>query len=258
MLAHLAGRRRLQLQNLRNRPRLRTWRTRTKEALQHPEKHGVAPPALRSALLEWAEGSLPEESHRAVGRIEAARAALLEDQRPLNSRQTVAECAWAGSNPSAIGRLLYSIARHSNSTLSLELGTLLGVSAAYLGSGLAPHRLITIERGPARARRAREFLDSLSLRDAVQVEVADFGDTARMASIIQGRRFGLIYKDGAHDGPATEAFLRNCVEWAQPGAIVLLDDVDRPDLADAWNLATEILDVAFLMTTGKTGIAALQ
>jgi predicted O-methyltransferase YrrM len=189
--------------------------------------------------------------------VERARRRLYDDTTPHGS-STVRTIAMKGSNPRAVAELLYWVASASGASLALELGTLLGVSSAYLAVGLhSTGRVVTVDMNERHVVRAREFLRDAGVADAVEVHQGHFTG-ADMERIVKERRFGLIYKDGAHNQAATRIFFDDCCRWAAPGAIILLDDVHRPELARAWASIGAVLDVTFCMTTGRTGIACLR
>ena len=85
-----------------------------------------------------------------------------------------AEAARAGLPPIAVspdvGRLLQLLVRTTAARAVLELGTLGGYSAIWVGRALAPGgRLVTVEIDPARAAFARGFLARAGLADRVTV-----------------------------------------------------------------------------------------
>jgi methyltransferase family protein len=77
--------------------------------------------------------------------------------------RSVGSIARHAAKPSLLGQLLFRVARHYKPSTILELGTSLGLSAAYLSSGAPQARLYTIEGAPALAAAAGANLHSLGI-----------------------------------------------------------------------------------------------
>jgi predicted O-methyltransferase YrrM len=255
----MGHRAKLALRDARNRfTRFPAWRAAIRSALQDPGRHGTPPEALRAALTAWADREPPPAEVRAAfARIERERLRLVnDDSQLLRNGRTTSQVAFLGSNPVVICELLWRVSSATQPTEALELGTLLGVSSAYLALGLPPGgRLVTVEYKKALAARSRVFLRDCGLDSRVVVMRADFNKESPDFALDGG--YQLLYKDGAHTEQATLDFLHRCREWASPGATLIFDDLDRPELAGAWNQVDSLLDVTFQCSTGRTGIAVL-
>jgi predicted O-methyltransferase YrrM len=128
-------------------------------------------------------------------------------------------------------RLLYHLIRHFRPRTGLELGTCLGLSAAYVAAALHENgtgRLVTLEGGTALARLARRHLDALGLGARVKIVEGRFrrtlpGVLARHAPI------DFAFLDGHHDPDATLAYVDRLAPHLADGAVLVFDDI-------AWSL----------------------
>lgn len=191
------------------------------------------------AVLAFDDYGVP---HRLAGNGPARRV-----ERPV-----AAVCR--SSAPAHQGRLLYHLARRLRPLACLELGTCLGISAAYLAAGLAEGgggRLVTLEGGEALAARARTHLGGLGLAARAEVVTGRFSETLP-AVLERLPPLGLAFLDGHHDPEATRAYARQLRPHLAPGAVVVVDDVRwTPGMRRAWNdLAEEAAVSTDLLTVG--------
>jgi predicted O-methyltransferase YrrM len=140
------------------------------------------------------------------------------------------------SSKSPLGALLlFRLVRELRPAHALELGTNLGISAAYQAAALALNgggELHTIEGAPRLAALARAHLASLGL--AAEVHEGRFSDVlpgllARTAPL------DYVFIDGHHDGPATVGYFAQIHPALGPGALVVFDDIAwSAGMAEAW------------------------
>ncbi|MCI4318759.1 MAG: O-methyltransferase [Thermoplasmata archaeon] len=145
-------------------------------------------------------------------------------------RQTLASSARAGLPGIQVsplqGRFLHVMARLVRARRILEIGTLGGYSAAWLGRALPPGgRLITLEIDPLHAAVARSNLRRAGLSRAVEVRVGPALESlARLAR--EGQEpFDLIFIDADKENGA--AYLEWAERLAQTGSLILVDNVVR-------------------------------
>ena len=139
----------------------------------------------------------------------------------------VAERAgFAMSSDASTGSLLRTLAASKPGGRLLEVGTGVGVGAAYLLAGMDPDaRLITLERGPAIAKAARTLLAE---DHRVQVVTTD---AVEWLTAYDGPPFDLVFVD-----TTSAKFERRDLLYAHmaPGALFIADDL-RPQ--DKWTEA---------------------
>lgn len=184
--------------------------------------------------------------------IEAVRRRLLEDEtevevlnfgagKPRDRRsQEEMDAGWishavvsqvckrAVSHP-AKARLIFNLVRALRPLFALELGTCLGISAAYQGAALELNgrgQLISLEGAPSFGQIARETLAASGV-SSVEVLVGRFHDTLPEALVradaVNGLDFAFV--DGHHDEEATKHYFGLLRGHAAPQAVILFDDI---------------------------------
>jgi len=131
--------------------------------------------------------------------------------------------------------LLFHLVRQFRPARCLELGTNLGVSAAYQAAALALNgggELHTVERSPALAGHAREHLAALGV--AAEVHVGLFS-AVLPALLARTSPLDYVFVDGHHDGPATVGYFAQIHPALSPGALVVFDDIAwSAGMTEAW------------------------
>ena len=139
------------------------------------------------------------------------------------------------------GRLLNILARSVGARAILEVGTLAGYSAIWLGRALpADGHMVTLEVDAHHAEVARANLDAAGLSN---VEVRLGPARATMPQLIEERAgpFDIIFIDA--DKVGYPDYFRWSLELSRPGTLIIADNVVRhgeildADTADASNRA---------------------
>lgn len=239
--------------------------------------------AVASALSETLASRVAPDERRWIDRIEEARGELSDSsevarfidygsgpaERQLRpeadeSERTVvttigAECRRVSKSPKW-SLLLFKLVRELRPSTCLELGTCVGVSAAYEAAALKLNgggRLITLEGAPPLAAAARQSLDRLDLAE-VEIVVGRFQDTLppllrRIAPV------DFAFVDGHHDERATLDYFELIVSGATSDAAIVFDDIDwSAGMARAWQTISSHPQVANAVDLGPIGIVALR
>ncbi|MFQ3630556.1 O-methyltransferase [Roseiflexus sp.] len=124
------------------------------------------------------------------------------------------------------GRLLHVLALACNARAILEIGTLAGYSAIWMGRALpAGGRLITLEADPKHAEVARANLARAGLADRVEVRLGTALETLPKLAAEGSGPFDLTFID------ADKIHLTNYFDWAvqlsRPGGLIVVDNVIR-------------------------------
>ena len=195
---------------------------------------------------------LSAEDQAAITPIEEERARLESsdqivrtmrtDYEPDASPEDVYEEAVLGelcrraSRPPDSARFLFALMRLARPARAIELGTLVGISAAYHGAALQLNgsgRLVTIELSGGRAAIAREVLDRLSLAEIVDLRQGFFHDVAPDA--LRGG-VGYAFVDGHHEEQPTLDYLEMIEPHLVPPGVVVFDDVTWSEgMERAWD-----------------------
>jgi predicted O-methyltransferase YrrM len=184
-------------------------------------------------------------SYPAYKTIEDLRQELMKDQTLLTiedmgagsvyaptKTRTIAAIAKHAAKPSRLGQLLFRIAHHYQPTTTLELGTSLGLSAAYLAAG-APHGLVvTLEGAPSVARAADRNLRSLGL-DATVV-TGNFDE--QLIPLLESLPpIDLAFVDGNHRREPTLRYFNSLLHHAARPSALIFDDIHwSEDMEAAW------------------------
>ena len=124
------------------------------------------------------------------------------------------------------GKLLHLLALATRARRVLEIGTLGGYSAIWLGRALPPDgRLVTLEADPKHAEIARGNLDRAGLTETVEIRLGAALDTLPQLAAEGGGGFDLVFID------ADKANIPQYVTWAlrlsHPGTLLVIDNVVR-------------------------------
>lgn len=191
-------------------------------------------------------------------RVEGLRGKLLRDARVLEivdlgagsstaaesrpNHRSVADLARHAAKPRKWGQLLFRIARHYRPQKMLELGTSLGLSAAYLASGASELRgaqdgegakLLTIEGAPSVASMAAANFRSLGLEN---IELITGGFDDRLPGVLDRMgRIDLAFVDGNHRKEPTLRYFNLLMDRASPSAVLIFDDIHwSREMEEAW------------------------
>jgi predicted O-methyltransferase YrrM len=122
----------------------------------------------------------------------------------------------------AQGKLLHLLARAIGARRILEVGTLGGYSAIWLGRAVAPEgRVVTLELSEEYAEVARQNLAAAGLSDVVEVLVGPAIDTLRELE----DDFDLVFLDA--DKPSNSDYVRAALRLTHPGSVIVVDNVVR-------------------------------
>lgn len=208
---------------------------RTFRFVEHDSPHG---------FVRWLVDAPPDASSQSTaGRGEIVRPDWLAGSVSLNER-------W--------GLFLHLCATHHSARTILELGTNIGISAAYLASSPACTRLLTIEGSSAIARVANETLSAVGVSDRATVIEGVFDDALprifeRLA--VERRPIDFAYVDGHHDYAATRHYVALIAPHLSRGGCMVLDDICLyEEMWRAWTEVSALPGVAAAVHVGRFGI----
>ena len=142
---------------------------------------------------------LDDSVHRYLEGIRPERSEVMADMEAVAARDGVPIVAWEA------GRLLATLARALDPRV-LEVGTAIGYSTLHIGEQLREGRIVTLERDPARAAQARDFLERGGV--AERVEIVE-GDALETIPALEGP-FDLLFVD------ASKGQYARYIELAEP------------------------------------------
>jgi predicted O-methyltransferase YrrM len=172
----------------------------------------------------------------------------------------VAQICRAAATPPLWGPLQFGLVRQFKPEVCLELGTSLGISAAFQAAALELNgkgKLITLEGAPEVADLARKHLKSIGI-NCVEIVTGRFQDTldgvlARVGPV------DFAFIDGHHDEHATLAYFEQILPYLAPRAVLAFDDIAWSDgMRMAWKKITEHSSVRTAVDLSKIGICVLE
>lgn len=249
--------------------------------LRLPRRGPSSVAAVRRALRASVFG-LPSDAERQwTADIESLRSRLLGDERELSVMDfgagsgdvelteaemakgrpktlTVAE-ACAVSKPRRWALLLFHLVRGLRPRVCIEMGTCVGVSAAYQAAALRLNgdgRLITLEGALPLAELAAGNLKELGL-DHARVVPGRFQDT--LEGVLQEHApVDFVFVDGHHDEHATLGYFGRVVPHLAAGAVLVFDDISwSAGMARAWSSIASDPRVAHALDLGAVGLCIM-
>lgn len=148
-------------------------------------------------------------------------------------RVSVGQLAFKAASYRSKGERLLHLARFLKPRQILELGTHLGISAAYLLKGNPDSHLISIEGDPVLSQLANEHLRELGLK--VDLRVGQFEEELDK---IDWDSFHpeLVFLDGNHRYEPTVDYFDHIVPHVPDGGWIILDDLHwSPGMKQAWD-----------------------
>jgi predicted O-methyltransferase YrrM len=246
------------------------------------DKLNAAAPELGRAIDAALRSQFTPDEAALTDRIEALRRHAMRSQEPIEQidfgagkadetlsaeamasgrkrDRTVAQMTGASKSPFWAG-VLFRLVRNLRRENALELGTCLGVSAAYQAGAMdlnGKGALTSLEGAPALADISRRHLDRLGLGGRVVIVRGRFSDT--LPAVLRDRGpFDFVFIDGHHDGGATLAYCDQIQPHLAPGAVVVFDDIDWSDsMKRAWRQLAADPRFGVTVDLGRLGVAQL-
>lgn len=220
-----------------------------------------------------------------VERIEARRAALVaskevvrftdfgaggpdvmrsagEMDQGVTAASTVGAICRSASKPPEWCLLLLRMVRELRPQTCLELGSCVGLSAAYQAAGLVlcgnTGRLVTLEGATPLAAVARETIEELGLAERAEVRLGRFQDTLDDA-LRDLETVDLAFIDGHHDEDATVAYFNEIAPYMARDGVVIFDDINwSPGMRRAWHTIVTDSRTGESVDMGGVGLALMD
>jgi predicted O-methyltransferase YrrM len=185
----------------------------------------------------------------AYARIEKRRRELLRSNKTITVRDFGAGSQVAGAGgtqrqvraiarhaakPPRLAQLLFRLVNHFQPATTLELGTSLGLTTAYLAAASSRSQVITFEGCPNTAAVARETFEKLELKNVLLIE-GNLDQTlpATLAGLQKPVDFAFF--DGNHRYEPTLRYFEQCLAKAHENSVFVLDDIHwSAEMEQAW------------------------
>ena len=164
------------------------------------------------------------------------------------------------SIPPLWGRLVMRLVRELSPGSCIELGTGVGISAAYQAAGLEINgagRLITVDAAADWRRIALEGLQALGLAGRVELRLGPIDELLETA-LADAAPVDFAFVDAEHQEHPTLGYLETMLPYLAPGAVVVFDDIAHPkEMRRAWRAVTRHDRVERALGIGRMGIARI-
>jgi predicted O-methyltransferase YrrM len=180
-----------------------------------------------------------------------------DNAEPVIRTTTVSRLCKIAGTPKVQAKLLYYLVKELRPEVCLELGTCLGISAAYQAAALnSVGKLWTVEGDPATAAFARQNLAELGLT-IVEVLNGPFAEVLPDA-LVRLNQIDYVLIDGHHDGDAMKEYFALIHPWLSKNACVVFDDIDwSAGMRKAWRELQEQYNFGLAVDLGRIGIVIL-
>ncbi len=173
--------------------------------------------------------SLALENNRELNLVDfgAGSTALKEKQRKISK---IAEVA--ASSPKQC-RELFRLVQYTKPSFSIELGTSLGISTAYIAKGYTGGKVVSFEGDPSLSKIAKLNLKSLQVKN-VEIRTGSFEETLPIF-LGEVKSLDFIFMDGHHTYDATIRYFGLLKSKLHDGAVLVVDDIYwSMDMLKAW------------------------
>lgn len=216
--------------------------------IQHLWKSRPAGHIQTPFLFNFAENVLlNHKNYYTFSAIEKARKDLLQDRRILEiedfgagshtrtgNQRSVSSIAKTALIPPAWGAFLFRLIEWGKYRNMLELGTSLGISAAYMAGSSLESKVLTMEGSQTIADIAKETWNKLGLSNVEQI-VGPF-DQHLAAICEKNGPFDLVHIDGNHRYEPTMKYFNQLLPYMSSESVMVLDDIHwSREMHQAWS-----------------------
>lgn len=151
-----------------------------------------------------------------------------------SNQRSVQQIAKSALSSPSFCRQLFRITNHYKPDTIIEMGTSLGVSAAYIQKGALNAKLITLEGCPNISSQAKNVFKKLKLKN-INIKTGGFENTFGEA-LQEVKSIDLVFFDGNHQKEPTLSYFNQAMEYAHENSIFIFDDIYwSEEMVEAWN-----------------------
>jgi predicted O-methyltransferase YrrM len=229
--------------------------------LHAKDEHAIHSPFVFKLFTEVINN---KNAFYAFEELDALRKKLLKNKQTINvldlgagskkmqHTRKIADIAKYSLVQKKYGELLFRLLNYFNPTQVLELGTSLGLSSLYMAKA-SPNTLITsIEGCPNTHAFAKKTIESAGIKNIEPIN-ASFDDAFK--TLLQDKKFDLVYIDGNHTYEATITYFNLLLEKTNENSILIFDDIYwTADMTSAWKEIKEHPKVTLTIDLYKMGL----
>jgi predicted O-methyltransferase YrrM len=166
-----------------------------------------------------------------------------------------------GSKPKLWALLLFKLIRNIQPGMAIELGTCIGISAAYQSAAQQLNgkgRLISIEGSETIVDLAKKNIESRQLNN-VNILCGTFKEVLPGVLEKKTSTVDYVFIDGHHDEQATITYFELLLPHLSSGAIVVFDDISWSNgMRRAWEKVCKHSAVSFAVDLKMMGICRMK
>ncbi|HUR12403.1 MAG TPA: class I SAM-dependent methyltransferase [Flavitalea sp.] len=204
--------------------------------------HGIHSPFV----FEFTRRVLNDNTHDLLfDKIEMLRKQLLKDPtflivddygagsvHAIGNERRIADLTKYAAKPKKTAQLLFRIIKYFQPQRIIELGTSLGISAAYIAAANPEATFSTIEGSADIARKAKS---NLSLLGYNQVDVINGTFDTVLPKLLENTVVDCVFIDGNHRYDATVGYFDQLLPKTHSGTILIFDDIHwSKEMEKAW------------------------
>ncbi len=239
--------------------------------------------AIGEAVIESLNDFIDDEDRSLINSIESRRSVLLNSHEEIpvidfgaghmdsqltaeqmmagiEYHQSIAEISENRSKPAFWAKIMFKIVRKLQPLSCVELGTCVGISAAYQASALKLNgkgHLKTIEGSPEISRIAQETVDHLDLQNT-EIITGAFHDKLK-DTLESAKPIDFFFNDGHHDRDALLKYFEETVPYLARKAVIIFDDISwSKGMKEAWSKIKSDHRVAATVDLKNIGIALID
>ena len=150
-------------------------------------------------------------------------------------RKSIAQIAHHTSKPRKYAQLLYRLTHYYQPKLTLELGTSLGISTAYMALGNPEGKVITMEGAKQVAHVAGDIFRQLKLSN---IELIDGNFDEQLPALLNRLdTVDMVFMDGNHRKEPTLRYFQLLLSKINKDSIVIIDDIRwSEEMEEAWEM----------------------
>jgi len=206
--------------------------------------HGIHSPFI----FDFVKNVLNDKRHYyAFDKIEMLREELLSDKTLImisdhgagsagsnQLQRSVSSIVKTAAKSTPLARLLFRIVAYYQLEKILELGTSLGLSAAYMAAARPDSIIKTIEGSEQVSKKARENLQQLTLNN-VEVITGIF-DEILPSVLLQMKQVDCVFIDGNHRLQPTLQYFHQVLPFTNKNSLLIFDDIHWSyEMEQAWD-----------------------
>ncbi len=159
------------------------------------------------------------------------------------TRRKIADIARHAAKRPVVAQLLFRIVRYFEPQVIIELGTSLGISAAYLSAAMPAASVTTIEGSNTIAMKARENLKKLHAGN-VQVITGTFDEQLPVV-LEKANQVDCAFIDGNHRKDPTLHYFRLLLQHISEMGFLIVDDIHwSREMESAWEAIKQHTEVS--------------